>query len=80
MSLREVRLRITSYNVCYTKLLRINEIYLWETPFRYGIHRHPNIYVPYYIGPEAFGRTSPYDPGYYTYPYTPYWIRPPGTN
>jgi len=60
-------------------VLRINEIYLWETPFRYGIHRHPNIYVPYYVGPETSGRTSPYDPGYYTYPYTPYWIRPPGT-
>jgi len=61
-------------------VFQIGEIYLWETPFRYGIHHHPNIYVPYYVGPEAFGRTSPYDPGYYTYPYTPYWIRPPGTN
>lgn len=56
-------------------LFRINESYLWETPFRYGIHRHPNIYVPYYVGPERPGRTSPYDPGYYSYPYTPYWLR-----
>lgn len=59
-------------------LLRANETYLWDTPFRYGIHPHPNIYVPYYVGPEHGGRTSPYDPGYYAYPYTPYWIRPAG--
>lgn len=56
-------------------VFRLNETYLWETPFRFGIHRHPNIYVPYYVGPESFGRTSPYDSGYYTYPYTPYWLR-----
>jgi len=61
-------------------VLQIGEIYLWDTPFRYGIHRHPNIYVPYYVGPETPGRTSPYDPGYFTYPYTPYWIRPPGAD
>lgn len=59
-------------------VFRLGESYVWETPFRYGIHRHPNIYVPYYVGPEDYGRTSPYDPGYYTYPYTPYWLRPPG--
>ena len=57
-------------------VFRLGELYLWDTPFSYGIHRHPNIYVPYYVGPESPGRTSPYDPGYYYYPYTPYWIRP----
>jgi outer membrane lipoprotein len=56
-------------------VFHLDESYPWETPFRIGIHRHPNIYVPYYVGPERPGRTSPYDPGYYTYPYTPYWIR-----
>lgn len=59
-------------------VLQVEETYLWETPFRYGIHPSPNIYVPYYVGPESFGRTSPYDPGYHAYPYTPYWLRPPG--
>jgi len=61
-------------------IFRIGEIYLWDTPFLYGIHRQPNIYVPYYVTPDAFGRTSPYDPGYYPYPYTPYWLRPPGAD
>jgi outer membrane lipoprotein len=61
-------------------VFRIGETYVWETPFRYGIHRHPNVYFPYYVGPEDRLRTNPYDPGYYTYPYTPYWIRPPGAN
>jgi len=65
--------------ISYTyPIFHIEEIYLWDTPFRYGLYPHPNIYVPYYVGPEDFGRTSPYDPGYYTYPYTPYWLRPPG--
>lgn len=56
----------------------LGEIYLWDTPFRYGLYPHPNVYVPDYVGPEDRERTNPYDPGYYYYPYTPYWIRPPG--
>jgi outer membrane lipoprotein len=56
-------------------VFRLGESYVWVTPFRYGIHRHPNVYFPYYVGPEDRERTSPYDPGYYTYPYTPYWFR-----
>jgi len=62
--------------ISYTyPVFRLGESYVWATPFRYGIHRHPNIYVPYYVGPEDRERTNPYDPGYYSYPYTPYWFR-----
>ncbi|NIQ93526.1 MAG: hypothetical protein GWN87_04480 [Desulfuromonadales bacterium] len=53
----------------------IEEIYLWDTPFVYG-EKHPNVDVPIYIEPADTLRTSPYDPGYYAYPYTPYWYRP----
>ena len=51
------------------------EIHLWQSPFRYGIHPHPDAQFPYYVGPEDYGRGHPYDPGYYSYPYTPYWYR-----
>jgi len=57
---------------------RMTEIYLWDTPFRYGIYPYSDIYTPYYIGPEKRPRLNLYDPGYYYYPYTPYWLRPYG--
>jgi len=59
-------------------VFRMTEIYLWDTPFRYGIYPYSDIYYPYYIGPEKIPRTNPYDWGYYYFPYTPYWLRPYG--
>lgn len=53
----------------------VEEMHLWETPFRYGIHPHPDPQNPVYVGPESPGRSHPYDPGFYAYPYTPYWYR-----
>lgn len=52
------------------------ELYLWDTPFRYGIHPHPYPYFPYYVPPDWPLRGNPYDPGYAPYPWSPYWIRP----
>jgi outer membrane lipoprotein len=52
------------------------ELYLWDTPFRYGIHPHPYPYFPYYVPPDGQLHGNPYDPGYAPYPWSPYWIRP----
>jgi len=56
-------------------VFQLQEDYVWITPFRYMLHSTPNVYAPTYVGPETRQRTNPYDPGYYTYPYTPYDIR-----
>ena len=56
-------------------LFALDEIHLWESPFRYGIHPHPDPQFPYYVGPDDYQRSHPYDPGYSDYPYTPYWYR-----
>lgn len=56
-------------------LFALQEIHLWQTPFRYGIHPHPDPQLPVYVGPEYPIRNHPYDPGYSAYPYTPYWYR-----
>ncbi|MBW2519330.1 MAG: Slp family lipoprotein [Deltaproteobacteria bacterium] len=56
-------------------MLTLDEIHIWDTPFRYGIHPYQNRQFPYYVGPESFGRTHPYSPGLYAYPYSPYWFR-----
>lgn len=56
-------------------LFALEEIHLWRSPFRYGIHPHPDPQFPYYVGPEDYDRSHPYDPGYSAYPYTPYWYR-----
>jgi hypothetical protein len=56
-------------------LLDLLEIHLWKSPFRYGIHHYDPAY-PVYVGSEDddFDR-HPYDPGYSSYPYSPYWYR-----
>ena len=51
------------------------EIYLWETPFRYGLHPNPDPGQPEYIAPQNPGPDHPYDPTPWTYPYSPYWYR-----
>lgn len=56
-------------------VLTLTEIHLWETPFRYGIHRNQDPAFPNYIGGDDGIERHPYDPGYSVYPYTPYWYR-----
>jgi outer membrane lipoprotein len=58
-------------------VIRLSEIHLWETPYRYGISSYQAPETPNYVGPERYGRDHPYDPGYNDYPYTPYWYRIP---
>lgn len=53
----------------------LTEIHLWESPFRYGIHRNINPAYPYYVGGDEYSNRNPYDPGYSVYPYTQYWHR-----
>lgn len=62
-------------NPYHYPVFALEEIHLWNSPYRYGIHPHPDPQFPYYVGPEERGRSHPYDPGYYAYPYTPYWYR-----
>ncbi len=56
-------------------VLDLVEIHLWKSPFRYGIHHYDPAH-PHYVGSEddIYDR-HPYDPGYSSYPYTPYWYR-----
>ncbi len=56
-------------------VFNLTEIYLWDSPFRYGLSPHYDPSYPRYVGPEDHGRSHPYDPGYYSYPYTPFWYR-----
>lgn len=56
-------------------VLNMTEIHLWESPFRYGIHLHPDPAYPYHVGGQEDDVRNPYDPGYSMYPYTPYWYR-----
>ena len=67
--------RLVGENPYLYPLFALKEIHLWENPFRYGIHPHPDPQFPYYVGPEDYRRSHPYDPGYSAYPYTPYWYR-----
>lgn len=50
--------------------LQIVEIYLWDTPYRYGLQPHSDPYLPEYL-PTWFQRDNPYDPGSAPYPYRP---------
>lgn len=56
----------------------LTEIHLWESPFRYGIHRNIDPADPHYVGADDDSRRNPYDPGYSVYPYTQYWYRNTG--
>lgn len=56
-------------------VLDLVEIHLWKSPFRYGIHHYDPAH-PHYVGSEDDNSDRhPYDPGYSSYPYTPYWYR-----
>ena len=58
-------------------LLELIEIHAWDSPFRYGIHRHLDPAEPQYIGNDDQIDRQPYDPSYSVYPYTPYSYRQP---
>lgn len=58
-------------------VFRINESYVWQTPYRYMIYPGGNIYAPTYIAPDDPTRDNPYNPGYNPYPYSPYYLRFP---
>lgn len=68
--------RLLDENEYNYPVLDLTEIHLWESPFRYGIHRHPYPAYPVYVGSDEDLDRQPYDPGYSVYPYTPYWYRP----
>lgn len=46
------------------------EIHLWESPFRYGIHRSSDPDSPRFINADDGPDSNPYNPGYNPYPYT----------
>lgn len=50
--------------------IRIVEIYLWDTPYRYGQHPSSDPYLPAYA-PAWYERDNPYDPGFAPFPFTP---------
>lgn len=56
-------------------VFELEEIHLWESPFRYGIHRNVDPGTPFYVGQDDNPDRHPYDPSYSTYPYTPYTYR-----
>jgi outer membrane lipoprotein len=56
-------------------VLDLTEIHLWEIPFRFGLFRNIDPAYPHYVDPGDDPDRHPYDPGYSTYPYTPYWYR-----
>ena len=68
-------IRRTQQNPDRYVVIKLDEIHTWDTPFRYGIHPYQDRQFPYYVGPEPFGRSQPYSPGLYAYPYSPYWFR-----
>lgn len=57
-------------------VFELNEIYPWESPFRYGIHRVYGPDYPYYVGRRGHSNRNPYDSSYSIYPYTQYWYSP----
>ena len=60
----------------------IVELYLWDTPFLWGVQGHPNLYAPVYRSPRNENplHANPYDASYAPYPYTPYWYRASAAN
>jgi len=57
-------------------LLRVDEIHLWEEPFRRGLVPGQDPTVPFYERPAQIeGHENPYDPGSDPFPYTPYYYR-----
>lgn len=51
-------------------LFDLAEIYLWESPFRYGIHNHSYPARPDYVDKSDTTHRNPYNPGYARYPFT----------
>lgn len=58
-------------------VFRIKESHVWQTPYRYMLYPGGNVYAPTYVAPQDPTRDNPYDPGYYPYPYSPYYLRFP---
>jgi outer membrane lipoprotein len=56
-------------------LFELLDIYLWDTPFRYGLHPNSGPGQPEYIAPQHPGPAQPYDPTPWAYPYSPHWYR-----
>lgn len=60
-------------------LLELTELHAWDSPFRYGIRGNLDAAEPQYVGGDEGLPRHPYDPGYNTYPFTPYSDRLPGS-
>ncbi|MDT8423989.1 MAG: Slp family lipoprotein [Desulfuromonadales bacterium] len=59
-------------------VLSIDNIYLWETPYRYALPPNSGFLAPVPFDRRDYLRHNPYDPDLY-YPYSPFWWRtPPG--
>lgn len=56
-------------------LVDAKQLYLWETPFRYGLHPNPDPNQPEYLPPRDPGPDHPYDPTPWNFPYPPSWYR-----
>lgn len=55
--------------------LKLDEIHLIDTPYRYGLHRNVDPGVPVYLPPKGLGPNHPYDPSAWAYPYSPFTYR-----
>jgi len=53
----------------------LTELYLWHSPFRYGLHSNAAPLFPDFVGHDDDPRRNPYAHGYNPYPYTQYWYR-----
>lgn len=56
-------------------LFDLQQLHLWETPFRYGLHPNPDPNQPEYVTPQGPGPDHPYDPTPWAFPYAPSWYR-----
>jgi len=52
-------------------LFDLQQMHLWDTPFRYGLHPNPDPNQPEYIPPRDPGADQPYDPTPWNFPYSP---------
>ena len=52
-------------------LFELQQLHLWDTPFRYGLHPNPDPNQPEYVAPRDPGADQPYDPTPWNFPYSP---------
>jgi len=52
-------------------LFDLQQLHLWDTPFRYGLHPNPDPNQPEYVAPQNPGADQPYDPTPWNFPYSP---------